>query len=80
MIAPPRLPTQTCLDDDGHLRRVQLRLWQLGWSTLVVLITVWMMSLGYIPGIIAVITAKHVLVAILVMGLGMDDSTSSTGA
>jgi hypothetical protein len=76
MIAPPRLPMQTGLDDDDRLRRVRLRLWQLGWSSLVVLVTVWMMSLGSIPGIIAVVTAKHILVAILFAGLGLDDVRS----
>jgi hypothetical protein len=72
MIAPPLLPPQTDLDDDDGLRRVRLRLWQLGWSSVVVLVTVWMMTLGWIPGIVAVLTAKHVLVAILVMGLGVN--------
>jgi len=30
------------------------------------------MTFGWIPGIIAAVTAKHVLVAILAMGLGVD--------
>jgi hypothetical protein len=72
MIAPPLLPPQTGLDDDDSLGRVRLRLWQVGWSSVVVLVTVWMMTLGWIPGIIAVVTAKHILVAILVMGLGVN--------
>jgi hypothetical protein len=38
------------------------------------LATAWCCTLGWIPGIIAVVTAKHVLVAILVMGLGVDAS------
>jgi hypothetical protein len=60
------------LGDDSGSGRVQLRLWQL-WLTLVtVLITVWLIMLGPIPAIIAVVTAKHILVAILVMGLGVD--------
>jgi hypothetical protein len=41
---------------------------------LTILATAWCISLGWIPGIIAVVTAKHVLVAILVMGLGVDAS------
>ena len=76
MIAPPRFPLETCLGDDDRLGRVRLRLWQLGWSVVVVLITVWMMTLGYIPGVVAVLVAKHILVAILVMGLGVDRSPS----
>ena len=38
----------------------------------VVIATAWLISLGPIPGIIAVFTAKHVLVAIYVMGIGVD--------
>jgi hypothetical protein len=76
MIAPPRLPIETGLDDGDQLDRVRLRLWQLGWSTVVVLVTVWMMTLGYIPGIVAILVAKHILVAILVMGLGVDSSSA----
>jgi hypothetical protein len=41
-------------------------------SLLTILITAWLISLGPIPGIIAVVTAKHVLVAIFVMGIGVD--------
>ena len=72
MIAPPLLPPQTGLDDDDSLRHVRMRLWQFGWSSVVVLVTVWMMTLGWIPGIVAILTAKHILVAILVMGLGVN--------
>ncbi len=72
MIAPPLLPPQTGLEDDDSLGRVRLRLWQVGWSSVVILVTVWMMTLGYIPGIVAILTAKHILVAILVMGLGVN--------
>ncbi len=76
-MAPPQAPPQVALDDDDRLWRVQLRLWQM-WLTLVtVLITVWLITLGPIPGIIAVVTAKHVLVAILVMGLGVDAKPES---
>ncbi len=77
MIAPPRSPVITALDDDDRLGRMRLRLWQLGWSTVVVLLTVWMMTLGYIPGIVAILVAKHILVAILVMGLGVDGTPPS---
>jgi hypothetical protein len=58
-------------DDDGK-RRLQLRLRQLVASTLTVLIAGWCCTLGPIPAIIAIMIAKHVLVAILVMGLGVD--------
>jgi hypothetical protein len=72
MMAPPRLPTETCLGDDDRQGKLKLRLWQLGWSTVVILVTVWAMTLGKIPGIVAILTAKHILVAILAMGLGIN--------
>lgn len=71
-MAPPPVPPPIALDDNDGFERIQLRLRQL-WLTLVtVLITGWLITLGPIPAIIAVVTAKHVLVAILVMGLGVD--------
>jgi hypothetical protein len=48
------------------------RLWQLTLTALTVLITTWFCTLGPIPAILAIMVAKHVLVAILVMGLGVD--------
>jgi hypothetical protein len=58
-------------DDDG-LNRLQTRLWQLGMTVVTILVTAWCCTLGWIPAIIALAVAKHVLVAILVMGLGVD--------
>jgi hypothetical protein len=60
------------LDDNDGAARLRLRLWQLSGVSLTVVATAWLMTLGPIPGVIAVVTAKHVLVAILVMGLGVD--------
>jgi hypothetical protein len=73
LIAPPEKPPLVALgDDDGRVDRVRLRLCQ-WWCTLVTVgVTVWLCTLGYIPGIIAVVTAKHILVAIFVMGIGVD--------
>ena len=73
-MAPPEAPPRIALGDGDGLARLHLRLWQLWWSMLTILATAWCISLGWIPGIIAVVTAKHVLVAILVMGLGVDAS------
>jgi hypothetical protein len=69
--APP-LPPLVALDDNDGRNRLQVRLWQIWLTILTVLATAWLISLGPIPGIIAVVTAKHVLVAILVWGLGVD--------
>jgi hypothetical protein len=70
-LAPPRLPV-VALDDGGNLRRLRFRLWQVFWTTLTVLVTAWACTFGWIPAIIAILIAKHVLVAILVVGLGVD--------
>ena len=70
--SPPRLPATVALADGDGLRHARFRIWQWGMSLITVLITVWFMTLGPIPGVIAVVVAKHVLVAILVAGLGMD--------
>jgi hypothetical protein len=60
-------------DGDG-LRRVRFRVWQWGMSMATVLITAWFFTLSTSLGIIAIVAAKHVLVAILVAGLGINDA------
>jgi hypothetical protein len=72
-LAPPPLPpVQVALADGDGLHRLRTRL-VLVWATLVtILITTWLCTLGPIPAVVALVTAKHVLVAILVMGLGVD--------
>ncbi len=60
------------MEDGDPLGRVRVRLWQV-WLTLVtVLVTTWLCTLGPIPAILALVTAKHILVAILAMGLAVD--------
>jgi hypothetical protein len=68
-LAPPHLPPRITVGDDDSLRRLQFRLWQVFMTMLTVLATVWFITLGPVPAIIALAVAKHVLVAILVMGL-----------
>ena len=46
-------------------------------TALTVLITGWFVSMGPIPAVLALLVAKHVLVAILVMGLGVDAPTDA---
>lgn len=69
---PPGPPPELILADDDGLRRLRFRMWQIGASVLIVLVTVWFFTLGPIPGILALLVAKHLLVAILLMGLGVD--------
>jgi len=58
-------------DNDG-LKRLRFRLVQILASTVTALVTIWLCTFGPIPAILALMVAKHVLVAILVMGLGVD--------
>jgi hypothetical protein len=74
-MAPPPVPPRVALDDDGGMRRLRFRLWQLLMTFLTVLITAWFCTLGAVPAIAALMIAKHVLVAILVLGLGVDQHT-----
>jgi hypothetical protein len=49
-----------------------MRLMQVMATIITVLATIWLCTLGAIPAILGLMVAKHVLVAILVMGLGVD--------
>jgi hypothetical protein len=75
LLAPPPLPPRVALSDNDGLRRLHLRLWQITISAITVFITAWCCTLGALPAIIALMIAKHILVAILVMGLGVDAPT-----
>ncbi len=72
LLAPPPLPPQTTTSDDDGRDRFRLRLTQVMATLYTVLITGWLCTLGPLVAIIALATAKHVLVAILMMGLGVD--------
>ena len=66
-VTPP-LPPPT-VSDEGPLQRVHFRLWQIVLTAFTILLTGWFFTMGAVPGIIALLFAKHVLVAILAMGL-----------
>ncbi len=68
--APP--PVTVGLDDDGRLKRVHFRIWQIVMTAVTVLITGYFCTLGVVAAVLALMIAKHVLVAILVQGLGVD--------
>lgn len=72
LLAPPPAPPGSALEDDGRSRRLRLRHFQVAATISTVLATSWVCTLGVIPAIIALMIAKHVLVAILMMGLGVD--------
>jgi hypothetical protein len=71
-LAPPPAPPHLAVDDNGDMRRVRLRLTQVVATAVTILGTVWLCTLGVIPAILSIMVAKHVLVAILLMGLGTD--------
>jgi hypothetical protein len=71
VMAPPEPPVRVALADDDH-RRFWFRHWLLVWTLLTLLATAWLISLGPVPGILGVVVAKHILVALLLMGLGVD--------
>jgi hypothetical protein len=50
--------------------RRNLRL--ISWGSITVFLTAWFCTMGPIPAILSIVVAKHVLVAILVMGLDVD--------
>ena len=66
-LLPPPAPPH--LSGDNPLHRAQFRLWQIVTSTVTVAVTVWFFTFNPIAGILAVIVAKHILVAILASGL-----------
>ncbi len=67
---PPKPPTLVATGDDDRLHRLQFRLWQVMLTIITVAATIYICMLG-IPllAIISVGVAKHVLVAILIMGM-----------
>jgi hypothetical protein len=67
-IAPPSPPVIALRDDDGA-RRLRFHLWQILTTGFTVLVTAWFCTLGILPAILALMIAKHVLVAILIVGL-----------
>jgi hypothetical protein len=70
--APPRPPLLVGLDDHGGSDRLRLRLHQISLTAVTVGVTAWCVTLGAIPAVLSLAVAKHILVAILVMGLGVD--------
>ena len=70
--APPAPPVLVGLADDDGSDRLRMRLHQISLTAVTVGVTAWCVTLGSVPAILSLCVAKHVLVAILVMGLGVD--------
>jgi hypothetical protein len=73
-LVPPDTPPPVVVgvEDDDRLKRVQFRIWQITIVALTVLITGYFVTLGPVLAVLALLTAKHILVAVLVQGLGVD--------
>jgi hypothetical protein len=72
MMAPPGAPPRVALAGDDGLRGLRFRTCQVSVSVVTILGTAWCFTLGWAPGIVATMFAKHILVAVLVWGLGVD--------
>jgi len=71
-LAPPPTPPPVATADNDGINRFRMQATQAIATLITVLLTAWMCTLGIIPAIIALMIAKHILVAILMMGLGVD--------
>jgi hypothetical protein len=72
VLAPPPAPPIVDLDDYDR-RRFRMRMVKLTTTFVTVLIAGWLFTLGWVPGILGLIVAKHVLIAIYLMGSGIHD-------
>ena len=77
--APPPLPPRVALGESDGARNLRRRLFQVSATLVTLLATAWLCTLGVFVAIIALSVAKHVLVAILVMGLGVDSRAPDGG-
>ena len=75
MLSPPPIPPRVALGEGDGARKMRRRLFQMSATMVTLLATAWVCTLGIFAAIIAVSVAKHVLVAILAMGLGVDQKT-----
>ncbi|MFO0877082.1 MAG: hypothetical protein U0840_06880 [Gemmataceae bacterium] len=74
-MAPPDTPRLVARGDDPG-NPFQRRLFLITAAIATLLVTVWLCTLGSFIAILALTIAKHILVAILIMGLGVDAAPS----
>lgn len=73
-VTPPR-PPWTSTADRPH-GRMHFRLQLILLATATVLVTAWLCTMGAVAAVLALVVAKHILVALLLMGLGVDRNRS----
>jgi hypothetical protein len=72
ILAPPPAPPQIGYTDNDDLRRFRQRFAQVLASIVTIFITAWVCTYGPIQAILALMVAKHVLVAVLIWALDVD--------
>jgi hypothetical protein len=72
-IIPPPKPPAVAAGDHVPSRRLQFRLWQVVVCSITVFVAGWCFTLHAAVGFTAAFLAKHVIVAVLAMGLGLED-------
>lgn len=72
IMLPPK-PPPVATGDRPPSRRLQFRLWQVVVCALTLFVTGWCFTVHAAIGLTASFLAKHVIVAVLAMGLGLDD-------
>jgi hypothetical protein len=78
-MAPPQPPPRVTIEDGDGLNRLHFRIWQIAVSAITVLVTGWFCTLGPLPALIALMVAKHVLVAVYVMGIDLHRVENAEG-
>lgn len=70
-VMPPLKPPGVGYTDSDGVRRIRVRLWQIFMSAIVLVLSAWFCSFGVFPAIVTLLVAKHVLVAVIVVGLDL---------
>jgi hypothetical protein len=73
VLAPPPAPPVVVTTDHYDRRRFRVRTVKLVVTLVTVLISAWLFTLGTLIGILGLLVAKHVLVAVFLMGSGVHD-------
>jgi hypothetical protein len=74
LVPPPAPPAPPIIAvDDYDRRRFRVRMVKLTATFITILISGWLFTLGMVPGILGLIVAKHILIAIYLMGSGIHD-------
>jgi hypothetical protein len=65
--------------DEDRLVRLRIRLWKIEVAAVTVLATAWLVTLGPVLAILALLVAKHVLVALLLVPRDPEECSPDVG-